>query len=163
MASRKRIREIERQLRKANLEAYKNMQARGAAIYRRLSELEQSGDRTRIGQEVMVLLKEAKSQLNEISKSIHEKTKYDSDPGEPLDEGDSATAFAEDIAGVMREYTCNPQTLWQASSGQLPDVQFTVDWHDATSMTAAWLRLERITGFIEGLEFAGVPVPKSKS
>ena len=158
--ARKRIREIERQLDKAKLEAYRSTQARGAALYGRLYDLEQLGDRSRIGQEVIALLKQAKSQVNAICKSIHDKTTYEVDLGEPLDEGDSATALAEDIAGAMRDYTCNPQTLWQASSGQLPDVRFTVDWYDAASMTAAMLRLERITGFIEGLEYAGVQVPK---
>ena len=156
MPSRKRIREVERQLEKA----YRSTQARGAALYGRLYDLEQLGDRARIGQEVMALLKQAQSQVNAICKSIHEKTKYEVDPGEPLDEGDSATALAEDIAGVMRDYTCNPQSMWQALSEALSNVQFTVDWYDAVSMVAAMLRQERITGIIESLELAGVAVPK---
>jgi len=160
MANRTRIREIQRQLQKANFETYRNMQARGAAIYHRLYELEHPGDRARVGQEVMTLLQQAKAQVEEICKSIHEKTRYEADP-EPVNEGDSATALAESIAGVMRDYTCNPQSFWQAMFEALPDVQFTVGWYDAASMVAAMLRLERITGIIEGLEFAGVPVPKS--
>jgi hypothetical protein len=54
----------------------------------------------------------------------------------------------------------SPSTVWQALSEQFPDVHFDVDWYTVTSLIAATLRLERISGVIDGLQMAGIEVPK---
>jgi hypothetical protein len=56
----------------------------------------------------------------------------------------------------MRENVTNPQTVFQALSEQLPNVQFTVDWNDAVSLVSAMIREQRVEGILEGLEIAGL-------
>jgi hypothetical protein len=159
VASRKRLREIEDRQRAERFEAYTAQEAKGSAIYRRLYKLEESSDRSRIGEDVLNLLKYARSQTGAIRQSIADRSQVDFS-GEPPTEGDVATALADDIASVLREHTCDPQTVWAALSEALPEVKFTVDIYDAVSMIAAMLRQQELIGVVHGLELAGIHVPQ---
>jgi hypothetical protein len=50
----------------------------------------------------------------------------------------------------------NPQTFLEYLSQQLPDVNFTVDWYDMTTLLAAMFREMHLAGVIEGLTLADV-------
>ena len=152
---RSRLREANRRVEEKRQTAYKAQESDGADITKRIYELRQL-DPVNRPQAVLGLLKDAKHQLALIRQSIADRTHYDFGPyGEEAREGDIATYLAEDITGVMRENVTNPQTFWQAMSDQLPEVHFTVDWYDATSMVAAVIREMHLAGVIEGLELAG--------
>jgi hypothetical protein len=113
-------------------------------------------DRPKLPEAATLLLVDARHQVSLIRQSIADRTRYRFGGGEDLREGDVATSIAEDITGVMREYDTDPQTLFQALSEQLPEANFTVDWYDAATLTAAEIRLQRIHGMIEGLKLAGL-------
>ncbi len=150
-----RLREAKRRVEEKRQAAYKAREADGTEITKRIYELRQLDPVDR-PQAVLGLLKDAKHQLALIRQSIADRTHYDFSPySEEAPEGDIATYLAEDITGVMRENVTNPQTFWQAMSEQFPEVQFTVDWYDATSMVAAMIREMHLAGVIEGLELAG--------
>jgi hypothetical protein len=161
MVSRKRLRAIRARQEAEKLEAFKQVQAKGSVIYRRLYELSQSEDRSRLAETVLKMLRYTQSQTAAARQAIADRDKYDFFPtfeSEPL--GDVATTLAEDIAGVMRDNVTNSQTIWQAMTDQFPDVHFTVDWYNAVSMVASILREQYLAGVIEGLELAGVQIPK---
>jgi hypothetical protein len=150
-----RSREAKRQVEEKRQAIYKTRKANGAAITKRIYELRQLDPFDR-PQTVLGLLKDAKHQLALIRQSIADRSHYDFGPySEEAPEADIATYLAEDITGVMRENTTNPQTFWQAMSEQFPEVYFTVDWYEATSMVAAMIREMHLAGVIEGLELAG--------
>jgi hypothetical protein len=134
------LRETKRRLEQEREATYKAREKQGADITKRLYEMRQLDPADRLAA-VLDLFKEARHQLALIRQSIADRTHYDfMFEGEELPEGDLATSLAEDITGVMRENTVNPQTVWQALTEQFPDVNFTVDWYDATSMAAAMIR-----------------------
>lgn len=135
-------------------EAYHRREAEGAELYKRVAALRKL-DRPQLPEATLLLLKDAQHQLGLIRQSIADRTEHEFSVGD-MSSGDVATALAEDIADVMRENHTYPQSVFQALSEQFPKVHFTVDWQDATSMTAAQLRLERITGIYEGLMLAGL-------
>jgi hypothetical protein len=157
--ARKRLRQIEAAEETERLEAFQRQQAKGTVIYKRLDELHQSDDRTHIGEDVAKLLRYARSQTEAIRQSIIDKTDYDFTSGPTL-EGDVATVLAEGVASIMRDHRCDPQTLWQAFSQAFPEVHFTVDWYNALSLVAAMFRQDQLAGIVEGLELAGVTVPR---
>jgi hypothetical protein len=139
----------------AEAEKFRQQQREGAALYKRVAELQRL-ERAAVPEAAMLLLKDARHQVALIRQSIADRSGYNFRGGQDLPEGDLATSLAEDIAGVMRENITNPQTFFQAMSDQLPDVHFTVSWEDACTMVAAEIREERILGIIEGLQLAGL-------
>jgi hypothetical protein len=132
-----RLREAKRRVEEKRQAAYKAREADGAEITKRIYNLRQLDPVDR-PQAVLGLLKDAQHQLALIRQSIADRTHYDFSA--EATEGDIATCLAEDITGVMRENVTNPQTFWEAMSEQFPEVHFTVDWYDATSMVAAMVR-----------------------
>ena len=163
LGRKRRLRDAKRRIEAERSETYKKRQAEGAALSKRISELRNVTDPARLPAAAMELFKHAQFQVGLIRQSIKDKTDYDFSVGELLQEGDLATHLAEDISGVMRENTCDPQTVWQALSDALPDVNFTVNWYDAVSMVAAMLRETYLQGVLEGMELAGLTIPKPNS
>lgn len=137
-------------------ERYIDALAAGISINTRLSELH-SLDRSRLQTEARILLLEAKRQTAKIIQSIADRTDYDFG-GLSDAEGDLFTFYGDMIAGVMREHSIDPQTVWQALSERIPSAHFTVHLHDAVAMTAAILREERVAGIIEGLEISSMRI-----
>lgn len=155
----KRLQEAKERLRKKREKEYRLQQTEGAGLSARLYQLKGSNKKL-IAQRVLDLWGEAQHQVHLTNQSIADKTAYHRIDGEPLDEGDVATFIAEHVADVFRENVTNPQTVFEALSDQFPEVHFTVDWHDAASLTAAYLREERLAGVIVGLKLAGIKFPE---
>lgn len=137
-------------------QAHRSLEAKGAALTRRLYEIRKldTVDRPRAVQD---LFKDAHHQLELIRQSIADRSRYDFSGGhyEDPEHGDLATVLAEDIASIVRENTVNPPSIWQALSEQVPAVHFKIDRYDATSIVAAMMREMHLAGVIEGLELAG--------
>jgi hypothetical protein len=135
---------------------YKIRQAVGASLTREANELRFITEREKLLEAAAELFKRTQADVMEIRQAIKFKFHhFDWDVvGERLADGDLATSLAEDIAGVMRENTCDPQSVWKALSGALPDVHFTIDWYYAVAMVAAMLREARQLGVINGLSLA---------
>jgi hypothetical protein len=160
MKSRKEQRKAE--LKEAVEDRYKRRQAIGAALTRQAYQLREISDREKLLEAAIELFERTRDDVLEVRKSTHHDSHCDlDDAGDALEEGDMYTSQAEDIAGLMRENVCNPQTVWEALSEALPDVHFTVDWHDAVSIVAAMLREARQLGVVDGLELANAADAKS--
>ena len=134
--------------------AYRERERDGAVLSARLYEL-RNADPWKVPDLVLDFFKEARRLVRLHRQSIGDRTGYDFPGGEPLPEGDVSTAPAEDVMDMVRDHTCDSQTLWQSLSNQPPDVKFTVSWHDAASATSAILREQYLAGVLRGLEFAG--------
>jgi hypothetical protein len=162
MVSRKRVRELKRREDERRLEAYKVAQDKARMIFRKLYEIEQNKG-ANLGSNIQQLFKYAKAQTAAVQKSIMDKG-YQRDAWElesgPLGDGDYACYLAEDIVEIARAHKTDPQSVWQALSEQFPDVHFQVDWYDLASLLAATLREQRVAGVLEGLEMAGVEIPR---
>ena len=141
-----KLRDYERQ---QSQERFERNEHDGGDIYRRIAALTKT-DRARVPH----VFKDAKHQTALIRQSIADRTHNHFNSGDRG--GDLATFLADGIASIMRENVTNPQTVFQALSEQLPNVQFTVDWNDAVSLVSAMIREQRVEGILEGLEIAGL-------
>jgi hypothetical protein len=147
--------EARRRKEEDELRNYKAREAEGAEITKRISELRQIQDRTALTHAVTLLFKDAQHHTRLVRQSIADKVAHFSD-GRTLGGGDIDTFLGEDLVDVIREGTTNPQTMWQALSEQLPDVNFSISWYDAASLAAAILRERHMHGVIQGLQLAGI-------
>jgi len=141
-------------------ERFERNEQPGADIYKRTVTLRKNPSRTAIAYNALTLLKEAQHLEALIRQSIKDRTHYDFDIGDPSEDGDLATRHGEDIVYAVRKHLANPQTIWQALSDQLPDVHFSIHEQDVISMISATIRIHFVAGIIEGLELAGVPIPR---
>lgn len=155
-AKRRRAKAAEAREREDRIEKYRRREQDAAELFRRVAAL-RALDHSSLAEAVLALLKDAQHQLGLIRQSIAARTELSV---RDMSYGDVATALAEHVTDVMRANHTYPQTIFQAMSEQFPEVHFTVHWQGATSMTAAQLRLERITGIYEGLALAGIVAEK---
>jgi hypothetical protein len=148
----KRQRQLEEAARAKAEELYKQREARGGAYTAAVWNLRKITDRDE-------LLKAAEALLHSANRD------HASTPSNPVDhnlgeiwpaKSDRMTTEAQYLLDILRDYTCNPQTLWQALGEQLPDVKFGTDWFQAASLLSSRLRLEWLIGIQEGLELAKI-------
>jgi len=138
-------------------DAYCLVEADAASITKRAADLKLILDPVQRRNAALSLLEQAQAQANALRQVARQKGYQVSQDDEPLGPGDYATHSGEALVSVARDYTCPPQSVWAALSDQFPDVHFTVDWFDLSSLIAAEIRYWRIAGIIQGLDFASPP------
>jgi hypothetical protein len=141
------------------IERFDRNERLGGDIYKRIATLHEKPNPSGVAYDVLMLLREAQHLEALIRQSIKDRTDYDFDFGTQKD-GDLATYLGGDITYALRDHVTNPQTLFQALSDQFPDVHFSIHRQDAISMISAIIRVQRLGGIIEGLELAGVAIPR---
>src|SRR5262249_34821638 len=92
--------EAQRSHREQRREAYRQRQAEGAELHKRLYELRKM-DRASLPEAATLLFKDAQHQVALIRQSVADRTDYDFVVGDGPSEGDMATSLAEYIADLM--------------------------------------------------------------
>ena len=141
------------------MERFDRNERLGWDICKRIAKLNEKPHPSGIAYDVLMLLGEAQHLEALIRQSIKDRTDYDFDFS-ILEDGDLATYLGEEVTHALREHVTNPQTLFQALSDQFPGVHFSIHPRDAISMISATIRTQRLAGLIEGLELAGVAIPR---
>jgi hypothetical protein len=111
---------------------------------------------------VFLLSMAAKQQSEQIRRSILERAEIEIEP-HASPKGDLAEFLAGEAVSFLRHHELGGPSLMDILSSRSPDVDFTIEQHDAVAMVAAVIREQRLDGILEGLRLAGLLSRPSKN